>query len=65
MRRLAAVDEPQPPLADRGDRALGTDAERAGPHGEQAADPAETEHGDRPGHVSAGSTTRFTYCVSE
>ena len=65
LRRLFALHESQTPLADRVDRALGADAERAGSDGEEAADPTETEHRDPSRHVRAGSTTRFTYRVSE
>ena len=65
-RPLAVVDERQAPRPDRLDRPLGADAHRPGPRCENASDAARAEDGDRSdAHVSAGSTTRLTYCVSE
>ena len=61
--RLSVVDERQPACADRLDRRLRADPERAGARDEHPADPAEAEDGD--GHASPGSTTRLTYWVSE
>ena len=63
--RLTGVDARQPdaPIASTVPRA---DAQGAGPRDEHAADPAEA--GDRDGHgrhTRPGSTTRFTYWVSE
>ncbi len=65
-RPLPVVDERQAAGLDRADRPLGADAHGAGPRGDQASDASRPEDGDRGGgHVSAGSTTRLTYCVSE
>ena len=63
--RRLAVDQREPGRADRGHRALRTDADCTRPRSEHPADPPRAEDGDRCGHASSGSTTRFTYCVSE
>ena len=65
VRHLSTLHESQAPLADRVDRTLRADAERAGSRRDEAPDSTETEHGDPPRHVRPGSTTRFTYRVSE
>ena len=64
--RLARVEQRQPGRGDRLDAPLGADSQRARPRDEHAADPTEPEDRDGHGrHASAGSTTRFTYWVSE
>ena len=48
------------------DGSRGADAYRPRTRSEHPSDPAEPEHRHRlRRHASAGSTTRFTYCVSE
>ena len=68
--RRLAVDERQPVRADRRDRALGADADGARATASIPPIAAEAEHCDaaasrRGAHATPGSTTRFTYCVSE
>ena len=60
-----SVNEREPRAPDRRDGPLRADAEGARAYGQHAADATDAEHGDRPRHVRAGSTTRFTYRVSE
>src|SRR4029079_10522578 len=60
-----SVDERESRGLNRPHGPLRADAEGACAHCHHAADATHPEHGDRPRHVRAGSTTRVTYLVSE